>query len=177
MTKEEKAAIIEGLVEKFQSNGHFYITDAGGLSVAKINNFRKMCFDKGVEYKVYKNTLIAKALEQMDTDYTDFSDKVLKGFSGVIFSQENGKLPAQILIDYRKKSGKDKPLLKGASIDRDVFVGDDQLKTLSKLKSKQELIGEIIGLLQSPATNVISALQSGKHTLAGLVKTLSERES
>ena len=145
MTKEEKAAIIEGLVEKFQSNGHFYITDAGGLSVAKIN--------------------------------TDFSDKVLKGFSGVIFSQENGKLPAQILIDYRKKSGKDKPLLKGASIDRDVFVGDDQLKTLSQLKSKQELVGEIIGLLQSPATNVISALQSGKHTLAGLVKTLSERES
>jgi len=177
MTREEKAAIIDDLVGKFTANSHFYITDASGLSVERINEFRRSCFKKGIEYKVYKNTLIAKALERLDADYTKFDEKVLKGFSGVMFSVEDGKMPAELLKEFRKKYKAEKPLLKGASIDSDLFIGDDQLDILSKLKSKAELIGEVIALLQSPATNVLGALQSGQHKLAGIVKTLSERES
>ncbi|WP_194776472.1 50S ribosomal protein L10 [Pararhodonellum marinum] len=179
MTRDEKQVIIEGLTEKFKETPHFYITDASGFSVAQINAFRKVCFEKGVEYKVYKNTLIKKALENQEADYSTLSEQALKGFSGIIFSPETSNLPAKILIDFRKKLGKKatKPALKGASIDTDVFIGEENLELLSKLKSKEELLGEVIGLLQSPAKNVISALQSGQHTLAGLVKTLSERES
>ena len=135
-----------------------------------------MCFEKGVEYKVYKNTLIKKALEKLDADYSEFFD-VLKGFSGIMFTNEEGaNLPAKVLKEYRKGKA-EKPSLKGASIDSEFYFGDESVKMLSELKSKNELIGEIIGLLQSPAKNVISALQSGKSTLAGLVKTLSDREN
>lgn len=179
MTREEKLNIIEGLTEKFKETPHFYITDASGFSVAQVNEFRRACFERGVEYKVYKNTLIKKALENLEVDYADFAEKTLKGFSGIIFSKEVGNLPAKVLLDFRKKLGKKatKPAFKGASIDGDQFLGEEVLDMLSKLKSKEELVGEIIGLLQSPAKNVISALQSGQHTLAGLVKTLEEREA
>ena len=178
MTKEEKIKVVDELTGKFEENSNFYITDASGLTVAQINAFRRLCFEKGVEYHVYKNTLIQKALEKLDTDYTEFFDKVLKGFSGIMFSKEAGNVPAKVINDFRKYSSlKDKPMLKGASIDTDLFIGEEHLKMLSELKSKNELIGEIIGLLQSPAKNVVSALQSGKHTIAGLVKTLSEREN
>lgn len=177
MNREEKAQVIEELVEKFNNNNFFYITDASGLSVAEVNDFRKMCFDKGVEYKVFKNTLIKKALDQVETDYSDFeNNNVLKGFSGILFSTENGNLPAKVITEYRKKHKGSTPILKGASIDKDLYIGDDHLKALSALKSKEELIGEIISLLQSPVKNVISALQSGEHTLAGIVQTLSEKE-
>lgn len=179
MTREEKQLIIESLTEKFKENPHFYITDASGFSVAQVNAFRRTCFEKGVEYKVYKNTLIKKALENLDVDYSSFSEQALKGFSGIMFSKETSNLPAKVLLDFRKKTGKKetRPVFKGASIAGDQFIGEQNLEMLSKLKSKEELIGEIIGLLQSPAKNVISALQSGQNTLAGLVKTLSERES
>lgn len=176
MTREDKKIIIDELVQKFQDNKNFYVTDASGLTVAEVNDFRRMCFNAGVEYGVYKNTLIQKALEQLDADYTEFCDAVLKGFSGVLFTKEVANAPAKVLKDYRKSGSGDKPMLKGASIDTDLFIGDEHLKMLAELKSKNELIGEIISLLQSPAKNVISALQSGEHTLAGLVKTLSERE-
>ncbi|MFC4871307.1 50S ribosomal protein L10 [Negadavirga shengliensis] len=179
MTREDKRNIIEDLTEKLKATPHFYITDASGFSVAQVNSFRRMCFEKGIEYKVYKNTLIKKALENLEADYTDFSDQTLKGFSGILFSLETGNLPAKLLIDFRKKLGakEKRPVFKGASIDGDQFLGENNLEMLSKLKSKEELVGEVISLLQSPATNVISALQSGKHILAGLVKTLSEKES
>lgn len=179
MTKEEKKSIIESLTDKFKETPHFYITDASGFSVAQVNAFRRMCFEKGVEYKVYKNTLIKKALENLEVDYTDFSNKTLVGFSGVIFSKETSNLPAKVLIDFRKKQGKKetRPVFKGASIAGDQFLGEQTLELLSRLKSKEELLGEIIDLLQSPAKNVISALQSGQNSLAGLVKTLSERVS
>ncbi|EOZ99808.1 LSU ribosomal protein L10p (P0) [Indibacter alkaliphilus LW1] len=178
MTREEKLEIIEGLTEKFKENPYFYITDASGFSVAKVNAFRRTCFEKGVEYKVYKNTLIKKALENLEGDYEELSSVALKGFSGIIFSKEVGNLPAKVLLDFRKKQGKKetKPIFKGASIDSDVFTGEDQLEMLSNLKSKQELLGDVIALLQSPAKNLISALQSGQNTLAGLVQTLSEKE-
>ena len=177
MTKEEKGLIIDELSTKFEENSNFYVTDASGLTVDQINAFRKLCFEAGVEYRVYKNTLIQKALEKLDTDYTEFYDTVLKGFSGIIFSKEAANTPAQVIKDYRKSgTSNDKPMLKGASIDHDLFIGEEHLKLLSELKSKTELIGDVISLLQSPAKNVISALQSGSGTLAGLVKTLSERE-
>jgi large subunit ribosomal protein L10 len=177
MNREDKAQIIEELVERFNNHNFFYITDASGLTVAEVNDFRRMCFQKGVEYKVFKNTLIQKALDQIDTDYSDFENQnVLKGFSGILFSTENGNLPAKVITEYRKKYKGEIPKLKGASIDKELYIGDDQLSALSKLKSKDELIGEIIALLQSPAKNVISALQSGEHKLSGIVKTLSEKE-
>jgi large subunit ribosomal protein L10 len=176
MTREEKGKVIEELVQRFEENKNFYVTDASGLTVAEINDFRRMCFEAGVEYGVYKNTLIQKALEKLDKEYTEFFNTVLKGFSGIIFSKEVANAPAQVISKYRKSgSSEDKPMLKGASIDTDLYIGDEHLKMLAELKSKNELIGEIIGLLQSPAKNVISALQSSEHTLAGLVKTLSER--
>jgi large subunit ribosomal protein L10 len=174
MTREEKAQIIEELAEKFANNAHFYITDATGFTVAQVNNFRRLCFKSGVEYRVYKNTLIRKALEKQEG--TDFAPlfKTLHGFSGVIFSKEVGNTPAKVITEFRKKL-EGKPVLKGASINSDLFVGDENLKLLAELKSKNELIGEIIGLLQSPAKNVVSALLSSKHTVAGLVKTLEGR--
>ena len=178
MTREEKAVIIDDLVEKFNNNDFFYVTDASGLTVDEVNRLRGMCFDKGVEYTVVKNTLIKKALEKMDTDYASFDEDVLKGFSGIMFSSESGNAPAKIIKEFRKtdKEGT-RPILKGASIDSDLFIGNENLNMLSDLKSKAELIGEVISILQSPAKNVISALDSGKGILAGLVKTLSEKES
>ncbi|AGA76559.1 50S ribosomal protein L10 [Echinicola vietnamensis] len=178
MTREEKKAIIESLTEKFKETPHFYITDASGFTVAQVNTFRRMCFEKGVEYRVYKNTFIKQALNNLDADFSEL-DSVLKGFSGIIFASETANLPAKVIKDYRKKAGskETRPVFKGASIDSDVVIGENNLDMLASLKSKEELLGEVIGLLQSPAKNVISALQSGQDTLAGLVKTLSERES
>lgn len=175
MNKQEKYALVDALFEKLQNTNYFYITDTSGMSVAQINDFRGACFKKGLEYKVVKNTLIAKALERLDTDYTEFSDKVLKGFSGIIFSPESGKAPAEVIKDFTKKNKSEKPALKGASIDTALFIGAEHLNTLSEIKSKDELLGEVISLLQSPATNVLGALQSGGHTISGILKTLEER--
>lgn len=174
MTKEEKGQIIEELAEKFSQHNHFYITDASGLTVAQVNAFRRLCFNAGVEYRVYKNTLIKKALEKQTGNYEELY-KVLHGFSGVIFSKESGNAPARVIKEYRKKI-QGRPGLKGASIESTVFVGEEHLDTLVELKSKNELIGEVVSLLQSPAKNVLSALLSGKQTVAGLVKALEERK-
>jgi large subunit ribosomal protein L10 len=143
-----------------------------------VNAFRRTCFEKGVEYKVYKNTLIAKALENLDADYSKLADGALKGFSGILFSKETSNLPAKVLLDFRKKQGKKefRPVFKGAGIDSDVFLGEANLEILSTLKSKEELIGELIGLLQSPAKNLVSALQSGQNNITGVLKTLAERD-
>lgn len=176
MTREEKAQIIEELSEKFANNAHFYITDASGFTVAQVNNFRRLCYKSGIEYKVYKNTLIKKALEKQEgTDFSPLFDS-LKGFSGVMFSKETGNAPAKIIKEFRAKI-EGKPVLKAASINSDLFIGDENLTMLSELKSKNELIGDVIALLQSPAKNLISALTSSKNTVAGLVKALEERQS
>ncbi|MDI9860285.1 MULTISPECIES: 50S ribosomal protein L10 [Bacteroidota] len=176
MTREEKAVIIGELSEKFAATPYFYITDTGGLTVAEVNAFRRLCFQRGLEYRVVKNTLIAKALETTGVDYSAFNGTVLKGLSGVIFSPENPKTPAKLIKDFKKEAGKDKIRFKGASIEGGLFIGEDQLVALENVKSKQEMIGDIIGLLQSPAKNVVSALQSSGGKLAGILKTLSERE-
>jgi len=171
MRKEEKQEIVQALTDQIKSYGNFYITDTADLTVAKINNIRRKCFEKGITIQVAKNTLIAKALEAAGVDSEELRG-VLKGASTILFS-EVGNAPAKLIKELRKEG--DKPLLKGAYIDASVFVGDSQLDVLVALKSKEELIGDIIGLLQSPAKNVVSALKSGGSTIAGLVKTLQER--
>jgi large subunit ribosomal protein L10 len=165
MTREEKAQIIEGLSQKFADNAHFYVTDASGFTVEQINNFRRLCFKSGVEYGVYKNTLIQKALERQDgVDYSPIF-KVLTGFSGIMFSKETGNAPAKILKEYRKKM-EGKPVLKAASIKSELYIGDENLNTLADLKSKNELIGEIISMLQAPTRNILSALMNRKDVAA-----------
>jgi large subunit ribosomal protein L10 len=176
MTKEEKTQVISELADKFANVNYFYVTDSSGMTVAQVNKFRRMCFEKGIEYKVVKNTLIEKALSKSNlVDYSPFSSQVLKGTSGIMFSPESGKVPAEVLKSFRKGAAIKLPVLKGASIDGGFFYGDESIDILTNLKSKNELIGDTIGLLQSPAKNVISALMSGGNKIAGIVKTLSER--
>ena len=177
MTREEKAVVIDGLVEKMKNNGHYYFTDTSDFTVAEVNDFRGLLFQQGLELLIAKNTLVKKALDQIEGDFSELDD-ILKGSTGIIFSEENASAPAKVLKEYQKKfPRKDgKPALKGASIEGSIYVGKEHLDSLSKLKSREELIGEVIGLLQSPAKNVLSALNSGGATLAGLVKTLQERE-
>ncbi|SDD61716.1 LSU ribosomal protein L10P [Mucilaginibacter pineti] len=171
MNKEEKYDLVLALTEQMKEYGNFYITDTSDLSVAKINDIRRQCFQSDITMKVAKNSLIKKAMEAAGGDYTPIFD-VLKGSSSILFSK-SATAPAKLIKQLRKKG--DKPVLKAAYIDSAIFIGDNQIDTLIKLKSKEQLIGEIIGLLQSPAKNVISALQSGGNTIAGLVKTLQER--
>ncbi|MBX0333549.1 50S ribosomal protein L10 [Pontibacter sp. HSC-14F20] len=174
MTREEKEIIVKDLSEKLANTNYFYITDASTMSVASINQFRRMAFDRGLEYKVYKNTFIKKALDTLEADTANL-EEILKGSSGILFSTESGNAPGKLLKDFRKK-GNPLPLLKGAYIDGGIYIGESQLDTLASIKSKNELIGDIIGLLQSPAKNVVSALQSSGGKLAGILKTLSEKE-
>ena len=173
MTKEQKNEVIEVLKDKFSQYNNFYITNTESLSVAQVGKLRRVCFDKNVELKVAKNTLIRKALEALDAEKYNEVYESLHGVTALLFS-ENPKEPALILSSFRTEGKLDKPQLKAAYIDGSLFVGDTQLEALKTLKSKQDLIGEIIGLLQSPAKNVISALNAG-NKLAALVKALEER--
>lgn len=159
MTKQEKNDVIEVLKGKFSQYNNFYITDTESLSVAQVTKLRKVCFDKQVEMKVAKNTLIKKALESIDSEkYAGVYDSLHK-VTALLFS-ENPKEPALILAGFRKESKGEKPELKAAFINGDVFVGDNQLKNLTQIKTKNELIGEVIGLLQAPIQRVLGALQN-----------------
>ena len=173
MTKEQKNEIIGELKEKFSQYNNFYVTNTESLTVDQVSKLRRACFSKNVEMRVAKNTLINKALESLNNDsYTGVFDS-LNNVTALLFS-ENPKEPALIISDFRTAIKGELPALKAAFIDGDVFAGNDQLDTLKALKSKQDLIGEIIGLLQSPAKNVISGLNAG-NKLAALVKALEER--
>jgi large subunit ribosomal protein L10 len=157
MTKTQKNEVIEVLKDKFSQYNNFYVTNTESLSVAQITKLRSVCFDKQVEMKVAKNTLIRKALESLDTEkYAGMFDS-LNNVTALMFS-ENPKDPAMILSSFRTASKGDKPVLKAAFINGDIYVGDNQLVALTKIKTKHELIGELIGLLQSPAQRVMSAL-------------------
>jgi large subunit ribosomal protein L10 len=173
MTRSEKAAAIEDLKVKFEENQFFYITDASTLSVAQVNNLRALCFEKGVTMKVVKNTLAIKALESFDEErnFAPLYD-ALKGPTALMFC-ETANVPARVIKEFRKSA--DHPVLKAAYIESAIFKGDNQIDNLASLKSKEELVGDVIGLLQSPAKNVISALKSGGSTIAGLLKALEER--
>lgn len=172
MTKEEKAKYIGDLVAELESNNVIYLTDTSELTVEAVNNLRRRCFNSKIHMRVVKNTLLEKAMDQIEGK--DFGDlkSTLKGATSIMFS-EVANAPAKLIEDFRKKS--EKPILKGAYILESVYIGDDQLKALVELKSKEELIGEIIGLLQSPAKNVVSGLKGAGGKLAGILKTLEER--
>jgi len=157
MTKEQKNEVIEVLKEKFSQYNNFYVTDTESLSVAKITKLRRACFDKQVELKVAKNTLIRKALESLDAEkYAGIYDS-LHNVTALMFS-DSPKEPALIITSFRKSLNGDKPSLKAAFINGDIYAGDNNLKALTQIKTKNELIGEVIGLLQSPAKRVLSAL-------------------
>ena len=166
MTKEQKNEVIELLKGKFAQYNNFYITDTESLSVAQVGKLRRACFSKEVEMKVAKNTLIRKALESLDSEkYAGVLDS-LHNVTALMFS-ENPKEPALIISSFRKESNSERPVLKAAFINGDVYTGDENLKTLTQIKTKNELIGEVIGLLQSPAKRVIAALLHHHEQKAG----------
>jgi large subunit ribosomal protein L10 len=171
MTRVEKNDAIEVLTGKLNDANIFYLADIDGLDAETSSNLRRSCFKDNVQLEVVKNTLLRKALEKADGEYTELYD-TLKGNTSIMFSTV-GNTPAKIIKDFRKKS--EKPLLKGAFIEEAIFIGDEHLDALVAIKSKEELLGDIITLLQSPAKNVISALQSSGGKIAGIVKTLSEK--
>ncbi|MHA7941633.1 50S ribosomal protein L10 [Formosa sp. 3Alg 14/1] len=172
MTREEKSQVIEELTGQLADNANIYIADISGLNAAKTSDLRRACFKANIKLAIVKNTLLEKAMEASDREFGDLPS-VLKGNTSVMYS-ETGNAPAKVIKDFRKKS--DKPLLKGAFIEEAVYIGDDQLDALVDIKSREELLGDIIGLLQSPAKNVVSALKSSGGKLAGILKTLSEKE-
>ncbi|RYJ42150.1 MULTISPECIES: 50S ribosomal protein L10 [Flavobacterium] len=171
MTREEKSRVIEDLTAQLTGSNVIYLADISGLDAETTSNLRRACFKAGIKLEVVKNTLIEKAMESSENNYGELPS-ILKGNTSIMFA-EVGNAPAKVIKEFRKKS--DKPLLKGAYINEAVFIGDNQLDSLVALKSKEEVIGDIIGLLQSPAKNVVSALKSGGGKIAGIVKTLSER--
>ena len=170
--RDQKYQIIESLTSKLKESDIIYLADTSDLNVEAVNNFRRLCFKRNVSMEVVKNTLLKKAMEQSGKDLSPLYE-ALSGPTSLMLS-DTGNVPAKVIKEFRKKAAK--PLVKAAYIGEAVYFGDDQLDTLTKIKSKEELIGDVIGMLQSPATNVISALQSGGNTLAGVVKTLSEKE-
>ncbi|ARV10430.1 50S ribosomal protein L10 [Winogradskyella sp. PC-19] len=172
MTREEKSLVIEELTAQLADNTNIYLTDISGLNAVDTSNLRRACFKADVRLAVVKNTLLEKAMEASDKEFGDLPT-TLKGNTSVMYS-ETGNGPAKVIKAFRKKS--EKPLLKGAFIEESIYIGDDQLDALVEIKSREELLGEVIGLLQSPAKNVISALKSSGGALAGILKTLSEKE-
>ncbi|MBL1281144.1 MAG: 50S ribosomal protein L10 [Fluviicola sp.] len=172
MTREEKAKYIDDLVVELNDNNVIYLTDTAELTVDVINNLRRRAFNANVSLRVVKNTLLSKAMDKVEgKDFGDLKG-TLSGATSIMFS-EVGNAPAKLIKEFRKKN--DKPILKGAWIDEGVYIGDDQVKMLADIKSKEELLGDIISLLQSPAKNVVSGLKSAGGTIAGLLKTLEER--
>ncbi|MBU2651857.1 MAG: 50S ribosomal protein L10 [Bacteroidetes bacterium] len=171
MTREEKNQLIDSLTDQLLNNNNFYLTDISNLNAEKTTELRRLCFRKQIKLQMVKNTLLKKAMERTERNYGPLYD-ILKGTTSIMFS-ETGNTPARLIQEFRKKS--DKPILKGAYIEEMTYVGDDQLDFLSNIKSKNELIADIVLLLQSPMRNVIGALQSGGQTIHGVLKTLSEK--
>ena len=171
MTREDKSQVIQDLTAKLADASTIYLADISGLDALTTSNLRRACFKANVQLSVVKNTLLEKAMEASDKDFEDLPT-TLKGNTSLMIS-EAANAPAKVIKEFRKKS--EKPLLKGAYVEESVYVGDNQLDALVNIKSREELIGDIIGLLQSPAKNVVSALQSGGNKLSGILKTLSEK--
>lgn len=171
MRKEDKQQLIDSIAQLLTDNNNFYLTDISSLNAEDTSNLRRLCFKNGIHMRVVKNTLLRKAMEKVDRGYDELYD-TLKGNTSIMFA-EAGNAPAKMIKDFRKK--KDRPILKSAFIEETVYIGDENLDFLVSIKSKNELIADIVALLQSPAKNVVSALQSGGNTLTGVLKTLSER--
>ena len=174
MTREEKAQYIDELTNQLSDSGVIYLTDTAELTVDVVSSLRRRCFNAGVKMRVVKNTLLEKAMDKVEgKDFEDLKS-TLKGATSIMFC-EVGNVPAKLIKEFRKKNNIEKPILKGAYIEESVYIGDDQLKMLIEIKSKEELIGDIITLLQSPAKNVVSGLIGAGGKLAGILKTLEER--
>ena len=171
MTREEKSVAINEILDVLKSNQNIYLTDISGLNALETSNLRRMCFKAGVKLSVVKNTLLEKAMESSEKDFGELKE-TLKGNTSVMIA-EVSNAPAKVIKNFRKKS--ERPILKGAMIEEDIYVGDEQLETLFTIKSKEELIGDIIMLLQSPAKNDISALSSSGGKLSGILQTLSNK--
>ena len=171
MRKEDKQVLIDSMLSELQACPNFYLTDISDLNAEKTSQLRRQCFNSGVKMIVVKNALFHKAMQQMEKNYEGLYD-VLKGSTAVMFC-ETGNAPAKLIKNFRKTN--DRPILKGAYIEECCYVGDEMLDALCNIKSKNDLIADVIALLQSPMKNVISALQSGGHKLSGILETLSER--
>jgi large subunit ribosomal protein L10 len=172
MRREDKNTIIESLAEKLKEYSHFYVTDTAQLNAENTSKLRRKCYENDIKLVVVKNTLLKRALEQSAEDFSELYP-VLKSTTSIMFTQ-SGNAPAKLIKEFRKKH--DKPVLKGAYVQESIYVGDNQLDALVALKTKDELVGDIIMLLQSPAQNVISALQSGGNTIHGVLETLAKKE-
>ncbi len=172
MNRDDKNRIIDSLTDSISNAKHFYITDTSNLNAETTGKLRRACFEKDIKLVVVKNTLLRKALEKFDGKFEDLYDS-LKESSSIMITDVNN-VPAKLIKEFRKKNKR--PLLKAAYVEESIYIGDDQLDALASIKSKEELIGDLILLLQSPARNVISGLQSGGNKLAGIVKTLSEKQ-
>jgi large subunit ribosomal protein L10 len=173
MRREEKDVIIENLAQRLNDTKHFYLTDISSLDAEQTSALRRKCFEKDISLLVVKNTLLRKAMEKSEGDFDDLYD-VLKDSTSIMFC-ETGNTPAKLIKEFRKTM--EKPLLKAAFVEESVYVGDDQLDVLSKIKSKEELLGDLLMLLQSPATSLVSALASSGNKMAGALKSLSEKEN
>ena len=171
MRKEDKQVLIDSILSELKACPNFYLTDVSDLNAEKTSQLRRQCFNSGVKMIVVKNALLHKAMQQMDKDYEGLYD-VLKGSTALMLC-ETGNAPAKLIKSFRKTS--DRPILKGAFIEECCYIGDDMIDALCNIKSKNDLIADIIALLQSPMKNVISGLQSGGHKLSGILETLSER--
>lgn len=171
MRKEDKQVLIDSMLSELQACPNFYLTDVSDLNAEKTSQLRRQCFNSGIKMLVVKNALFEKAMQQMGKDYDNLYD-VLKGSTAIMFC-ETGNAPAKLIKNFRKTS--DRPILKGAFIEECCYVGDNLIDALCNIKSKNDLIADVIALLQSPAKNVISALQSGGHKLSGILETLSEK--
>ena len=171
MRKEDKQVLIDSILSELKACPNFYLTDVSDLNAEKTSQLRRQCFNSGVKMIVVKNALLHKAMQQMEKDYEGLYD-VLKGSTALMLC-ETGNAPAKLIKSFRKTS--DRPILKGAFIEECCYIGDDMIDALCNIKSKNDLIADIIALLQSPMKNVISGLQSGGHKLSGILETLSER--
>jgi large subunit ribosomal protein L10 len=171
MTREEKSVAINEILDVLKSNQNIYLTDISGLNALETSNLRRMCFKAGVKLSVVKNTLLEKAMDDSEKDFGELKE-TLNGNTSVMIA-EVSSAPAKVIKNFKKKS--ERPILKGAMIEEDIYIGDDHLETLFAIKSKEELIGDIIMLLQSPAKNVISALSSSGGKLSGILHTLSNK--
>ena len=171
MRKEDKKQLIDSLTQQLNDNNNFYITDVSELNAEHTSNLRRLCFKHEIKMQVVKNTLLKKAMENAEKNYDELYE-TLRGNTSIMFA-EAGNGPAKMIKEFRKKS--ERPILKGAFIEEMIYLGDDQLSFLISIKSKDELVADVIALLQSPAKNVISALQSGGGKLSGILKTLSEK--
>ena len=172
MTREEKNNMINSIKSQLDNSSNIYLTDCSGLNADLTSKLRRACFKSNIKLSVVKNTLLVKAMEEVEKDFGELKS-VLKGNTALMYS-EVGNAPAKVIKNFRKKS--EKPILKGAAIEDAVYLGDDQVSILANIKSREELIGEVISLLQSPTKNLISALQSGGSTISGVLTALGERK-